>query len=61
MSKTALSFLILAIMAIAVNQLLPSSMDALSTVAKSTAALFGCLFVIGLVLGRKIKFDPVLR
>lgn len=61
MSKAALSFLILAIMAIAADQLLPVSMDALGTVAKATAGLFASLFVVALFVGRRIKFDPVLR
>ncbi|MGH8419671.1 MAG: PA3371 family protein [Pseudomonas sp.] len=61
MSKAALSFLILAIMAIAADQLLPVSMDALGTVAKAAAGLFASLFVVALFVGRRIKFDPVLR
>jgi len=61
MSKAALSFFILAIMAIAVDQLLASSMETLSLVAKSTAGIFSTLFIVALVVGRKIKFDPVLR
>jgi len=32
-----------------------------STVAAAGALLFGTLFVICLVLGRRIKFDPILR
>lgn len=31
------------------------------TIAKGTTALFGILFVISLVVGRRIKFDPILR
>jgi len=61
MSKAALSFLILAIMALAVDQLLPTSMDTLSTVAKSAAGIFASLFIAALFIGRRIKFDPVLR
>nr|GFC49396.1 hypothetical protein [Tanacetum cinerariifolium] len=61
MSKAALSFLILAIMAIAVDQLLPVSMDTLSTAAKTAAGIFASLFLAALFVGRRIKFDPVLR
>ncbi|HEY0288198.1 MAG TPA: PA3371 family protein [Pseudomonas sp.] len=61
MSKAALSFFILTVMALAVDQLLPTTMETMGTIAKSAAALFAGLFVIGLVIGRKIKFDPVLR
>ncbi|MFJ3524199.1 PA3371 family protein [Pseudomonas sp. NPDC090203] len=61
MSKAALSFLILSIMAIATDQLLPTSMDTLGAIAKVSAGLFACLFVMALIVGRRIKFDPVLR
>lgn len=61
MSKAALSFFILAIMALAVDQLLPASMETFSLVVKSAAGILAVLFVVALVVGRKIKFDPVLR
>lgn len=61
MSKAALSFLILTLMALAVDQLLPHSMDTLGVVAKTCAGIFASFFVMGLIVGRKIKFDPVLR
>jgi len=61
MSKAALSFLILAIMAVAVDQLLPPSTETLSTAAKAAAGVFAVLFVAALFVGRRIKFDPVLR
>ncbi|WP_285426042.1 PA3371 family protein [Pseudomonas sp. efr-133-TYG-103a] len=61
MSKAALSFLILAIMAVAVDQLLPASTETLSTAAKAAAGVFAVLFVAALFVGRRIKFDPVLR
>jgi dipeptide/tripeptide permease len=61
MSKAALSFLILAIMAIAADQLLPMPVGTLSVVAKSAAAIFASLFMAALFVGRRIKFDPVLR
>ena len=61
MSKTAAAFLILAIMSVAVDQLLPTSFDALNIVAKAAAGLFATLFVLALLVGRRFKFDPVLR
>jgi hypothetical protein len=61
MSKAALSFFILAVMALAVDQLLPASLASLGMVAKSAAGVFAVLFVVALVVGRRIKFDPVLR
>lgn len=61
MSKAALSFLILTIMAIAVDQLLPSTVETFGTVATIAAGVFASLFVAALFVGRRIKFDPVLR
>ncbi len=65
MSKSALSFIILAIMAVAVDLLLPVSAQGSSTVLSSamkiSAGLFSVLFVVALFLGRRFKFDPVLR
>ncbi len=61
MSKAALSFLILAVMAIAIDQLLPLSMGPLNTIAETCAGIFASLFVVALFVGRRIKFDPVLR
>ncbi len=61
MSKAALSFFILAIMALAVDQLLPSSMETVDTIAKTAVGIFTSLFIFSLIVGRKIKFDPVLR
>jgi hypothetical protein len=61
MSKAAISFLILALMAVATDQLLLPSMESLSTLAKAAAGIFASLFVAALFVGRRIKFDPVLR
>lgn len=61
MSKAALSFLILTLVAIAVDQLFTQQIDTVSTVAKIAAGVFSCLFVAALFVGRRIKFDPVLR
>lgn len=61
MSKAAISFLILAVMALATDQLLAPSMETISTLAKAAAGIFASLFVAALFVGRRIKFDPVLR
>lgn len=61
MSKSALSFLILALMAMAIDLSLPLGEDTASTVLKIAAGSFVTLFVVALVIGRKIKFDPMLR
>lgn len=61
MSKSALSFLILALMAVAADLLLPAHSQVFSSVAKVAAGAFTGMFVIALFLGRRFKFDPVLR
>jgi hypothetical protein len=61
MSKTALSFLILALMAVAADLLLPEPAQALSSMLKIAAGVFVSLFVAALFIGRRFKFDPVLR
>lgn len=61
MSKAAISFLILALMAVAADQLLIPSMETISVLAKAAAGIFASLFVAALFVGRRIKFDPVLR
>jgi hypothetical protein len=61
MSKAAISFLTLALMAVAADQLLLPSMETLSTLAKAGAGVFAILFIAALFVGRRIKFDPVLR
>jgi hypothetical protein len=61
MSKAAISFLVLTLMAIAADQLLLPSMETLSTLATVAVAVFASLFIAALFVGRRIKFDPVLR
>lgn len=61
MSKSALSFLILALLSMAIDVSLPLDENTASTVLKIATGLFVALFVMALVVGRKFKFDPVLR
>ncbi|KPC33188.1 Uncharacterized protein ABJ99_2045 [Pseudomonas syringae pv. cilantro] len=61
MSKPALSFLVLAIMALVVGLLLPPQEQVVSVVANIIAGLFAGLFLVALFVGRRFKFDPVLR
>jgi len=44
--------------ALSIGANLPEVWD---TAAKCGAAIFGILFTVSLVIGRRIKFDPVLR
>lgn len=61
MSKSALSFIILALLAVVVDYQLPATAEGLSSAAKIAAGIFSVLFVVALILGRRFKFDPVLR
>ncbi|MBN6714298.1 PA3371 family protein [Pseudomonas capsici] len=61
MSKSALSFMILALMAVAVDLLLPEQAHALNFASKIAAGLFASLFVAAMIIGRRFKFDPILR
>lgn len=61
MSKSALSFIILALMAITLDFLLPIDAEGLNNAAKIATGVFLVLFAVALVLGRRFKFDPVLR
>jgi hypothetical protein len=61
MSKSALSFIVLALLALAFDYWLPTEAIGLSAAAKITAGIFGVMFIVALVLGRRFKFDPVLR
>jgi hypothetical protein len=61
MSKSALLFIVLTLMVVAFDLLLPPETATLSYAAKIAAGLFFCSFLIALMLGRRFKFDPVLR
>lgn len=61
MSKSALSFITLALLAMIADYLLPTEAAGLNGAAKIATAAFIVLFVVALALGRRIKFDPVLR
>ncbi len=60
MSVYGCIFLFLCVMSglLGIGTSLPGHWD---TVAEVITAFFGFLFLISLVLGRRIKFDPVLR
>ncbi|MEB0080203.1 hypothetical protein QN386_03765 [Pseudomonas sp. CCI3.2] len=61
MSKYALSFLILTVMALAFDISLPYDENVASLVLKIATGTFFILFIAALVVGRRIKFDPLLR
>jgi uncharacterized membrane protein YtjA (UPF0391 family) len=53
-------FLILSIISGAISAFAGLT-DAWNATAQGCSALFGTMFVISAVVGRRIKFDPVLR
>ncbi|WP_054992262.1 PA3371 family protein [Pseudomonas syringae pv. coryli] len=61
MSTSALSFLVLAILVVVADLLLPVNAQAMSIAANIAAGVFASLFVVALFVGRRFKFDPVLR
>ncbi|WGK89239.1 PA3371 family protein [Pseudomonas migulae] len=59
MSKSAAGFFILALLSGILHLSLVE--DAVVTLPLIACGVFSALFVLALVAGRKIKFDPVLR
>ncbi|QHF52260.1 MULTISPECIES: PA3371 family protein [Pseudomonas] len=59
MSKSAAGFLILAVMSGVMHFSLFE--DTVVTLPLIVCGVFSVLFVLALIAGRKIKFDPVLR
>lgn len=59
MSKPAAGFFILALLSGIVHLML--AQDTLITLPLIACSVFAMLFVLALIVGRKIKFDPVLR
>jgi hypothetical protein len=59
MSKSAASFLILALSSGIFHLVL--TQDMVVTFPLIACGVFSALFVLALIAGRKIKFDPVLR
>ncbi|EJM20666.1 hypothetical protein PMI21_01011 [Pseudomonas sp. GM18] len=59
MSKSAAGFLILALLSGILH--LSLVQDTVITLPLIACGVFSALFVLALIAGRKIKFDPVLR
>ncbi|WP_300628168.1 PA3371 family protein [Pseudomonas sp.] len=59
MSKPAWLFLCLTLLTALLG--LNEDMQGSATLAFIASAVFGCLLVLALAVGRRIKFDPVLR
>ncbi|MBM7062567.1 hypothetical protein JQX08_17780 [Pseudomonas sp. UL073] len=61
MSKSAVLFLILTVLAVALLWLDPLPGSELRNLFKVAGGLCASLFVLALLAGRRIKFDPQLR
>lgn len=61
MSKSALSFLMLTLACVAIVTAGLTGSQFWDLTAKAGIGVFGLLFVASLFVGRRIKFDPVLR
>ncbi len=61
MSKPAALFITLTLMLISIDLLLPADTEALSYAARSAGGASFCAFIVALMMGRRFKFDPVLR
>jgi hypothetical protein len=61
MSKSALSFAILTAIAVMVSYLLSDQAPAFVTLSRIIAGVLFTLFIVALIVGRRFKFDPVLR
>ncbi|MGG2398512.1 PA3371 family protein [Pseudomonas sp. SH1-B] len=61
MSKSAIVLLIMTVLSLAMLWLSPGLETTFTLLLKAAGALFGLAFLIALLLGRRIKFDPVLR
>lgn len=59
MSKSATGFFILALLSGILH--LSLDQDTMFTLPLIACGVFGALFVLALIAGRRIKFDPVLR
>jgi hypothetical protein len=61
MSKSALLLLLATLFSFSAAMLLPLTASAASQAMGGAAVLFAVLFVLALIKGRRIKFDPLLR
>lgn len=61
MSKYALCFLVLTLICSAVTLTGATGLPLSEAAAKAGIGIFGVLFVVSLFVGRRFKFDPVLR
>jgi len=61
MSKFAWLCLLLTALSVIGTYLAPAYPPAVGSASKAGLGIFGMLFVVAMLIGRRIKFDPVLR
>lgn len=61
MSRSAILLLIMTLTSLAVLWLSPGLEDGFALLLKCASIFFGVGFLVALMAGRRIKFDPVLR
>ncbi len=61
MSKSAVLLLIMTLSSLAVLWLSPALNEGIALLLKGGSVVFGAGFLVALMAGRRIKFDPVLR
>ncbi|EWC39784.1 hypothetical protein GFL09_04130 [Pseudomonas stutzeri] len=61
MSRFAYICLVLTMISACGTFLFPQSLGVLAPAWKAGLGIFGLLFLVAMVIGRRIKFDPVLR
>lgn len=61
MSKSALLLLLAALVSFCAAMLLPLTSGAASQAMGAATVVFAVLFLLALIKGRRIKFDPLLR
>jgi len=61
MSKSALLLLLAGLVSFSAAMLLPLTASAANQVMEAATVVFALLFLLALVKGRRIKFDPLLR
>jgi hypothetical protein len=61
MSRSALLLMLAALVSFSAAMLLPLTASAASQIMGAATVLFAVLFLLALIKGRRIKFDPLLR
>lgn len=61
MSRSAVFLLIMTLLSLSALLLNPGLEASVALILKGASGLFGLAFLVALLVGRRIKFDPVLR